>query len=254
MKHRLIGFFLILTMMISLTACAGKPSAQADVNNVTEEQRKNVKETDKETGETYYLLGDFENYFEASQVKYTASFGTVTQIAKSEEPDMVTYGEQSLKLEILGTETTWHMRSPSMRFSTNNGFFHETTDFSDMSKFTFDIYNGQDYEVSIRFYMNPEINPRSTMDDRVVIDDNYEYNILNIITLEPNSWNHVEIQAEEIKRLMYDTEGNPYHEIGEEALTAVGGFHILFDRGELHENTQVYYIDNVRAYLRNVDG
>lgn len=253
MKKQLVTILLTFIMIMSLVACADSKSAQGDATSQTEagEQRKNVKETDKETGEEYYLLGDFENYFEATQVKYGASFGTVTEVKKSEEPDMVTYGEQSLKFEILGTEETWHQHSPYVRFSTNNGFFHQTTDFSNMSKFVFDIYNGQDYEVTIRFYPDESVNPRATLANRVITDDNYTYCITNKITLEPNAWNHVEIPAEEMKIVKYDTEGKAYNVYGAEALKTVGGFHIMFDRGELHEEQQVYYMDNVRAYMKN---
>lgn len=249
MKKKIVTIMLGLAMILSLTACADEKSAQGDIVEASKEQRKNVVEKDKETGETYYLLADFENYYETTQVKYGASFGTVTEIQKSEEPDMVTYGQQSVKLEILGNEETWHQHNPYMRFCTNGGFFNLTTDFSNMTKFTFDIYNGQDYEVTIRFYPDTNVNPRATLADRVVVDDNYEYNIINKITLEPNAWNHVEIPAEEIKILMYDTEGRAYNVYGAEALKTVGGFHIMFDRGELHEEPQIYYFDNVRAYI-----
>ena len=37
---------------------------------------------------------------------------------------------------------------------------------------------------------------------------------------------------------------------GADALEAVGGFHITFDRGELHEHPQQFYIDNIRAYIQ----
>lgn len=255
MKRKIITFMLGLTLIAGLTACAGNKPAQADKTETEtkQEQRKNVKETDETTGESYYLMGDFENYFEATQVKYGATFGTVTQVKKADEPDMVTYGEQSLKLKIVGTEQTWHQHNPYLRFSTNNGFFNLTTDFSNMSRFTFDIYNGQDYEVSIRFYPDVNVNPRSTLADRVLVNDNYAYRITNIITLEPNQWNHVEIPAKEMKIIQYDTEGRAYNVYGAEALQAIGGFHIMFDRGELHEKQQIYYLDNVRAYLENTE-
>lgn len=249
MKRIWITLMLSCVLIGSLTACATEKVAQEDDTEASSEQRKNVVEKDVETGETYYLLADFENYYETTQVKYGASFGTVTEIQKSEEPDMVPYGQQSVKLEIQGNEETWHQHNPYMRFSTNGGFFNLTTDFSHMTKFTFDIYNGQDYEVTIRFYPDTNVNPRSTLADRVVVDDNYEYNIINTITLEPNAWNHVEIPAEEMKILMYDTEGQAYNVYGAEALKTVGGFHIMFDRGELHEKPQIYYFDNVRAYV-----
>lgn len=249
MKKKIIPLMLGLALLTGLTACADQKTAQVDEKKTETTQRKNVTETDETTGESYYLLGDFENHFEATQVKAGASFGTITQVKKEEEPDMVTYGNQSLKLEILGTEQTWHQHQPYLRFSTNNGFFNQTTDFSNMSKFTFDIYNGQDYEVNIRFYPDVNINPRSTLADKVLVDDNYEYRITNIITLEPNAWNHVEIPAKEMRIIQYDKEGKPYNVYGAEALTGIGGFHIMFDRGELHEKQQIYYLDNVRAYL-----
>ena len=154
MKKKIITLLLSLVMIAALTACAGEKSAQtdADVNaDVSDERRSNVKETDAQTGETYYLLGDFENYFECTQIKYQGTFGTVTEVKKSEEPDMVTYGEQSAKLEIVGTEQTWRARNPIMRIATTTAFFNETTNFSDMSKLTFEIYNAMDYEGTIRF-------------------------------------------------------------------------------------------------------
>lgn len=249
MKRKIMTIMLGLSLLMGLTACADKKTAQEASQTAETEQRKNVKEKDEATGESYYLLGDFENYFEATQVKSGGSFGTITQVKKSDEPDMVTYGAQSLKLEILGTEQTWHQHRPNLRFSTNNGFFNQTTDFSNMTKFTFDIYNGQDYEVTIRFYPDVNVNPRSTLADRVIVDDNYEYRITNIITLEANAWNHVEIPAEEIRIIQYDTEGKAYNVYGEKALQTIGAFCIMFDRGELHEQQQVYYLDNVRAYL-----
>jgi len=253
MKRKWMIIVLGCVLIFSLTACTAIKTAQKNDTETSTEQRKNVVETDEKTGKKYYLLADFENYYETTQVKYGASFGTVTEIRKSDEPDMVTYGEQSVKLEILGNEETWHQHYPYMRFCTNGGFFNLTTDFSNMTKFTFDIYNGQDYEVSIRFYPDANVNPRATLADRVIVDDNYEYNIINIITLEPNAWNHIEIPAEEIKNLMYDTAGQAYNVYGADALKTVGGFHIMFDRGELHEEQQVFYFDNVRAYIKDAE-
>lgn len=251
MKKKILSIMLCFITVCSLIACSGEKPVQGDAEGekALSERRSNVKETDSETGEEYYLLADFENYYECSQVKYEASFGDVIQINKLEEPDMVPYGEQSVRLEICGTEQTWHSRVPNMRFSTNSGFFNLFTDFSDMSKLTFDIYNGQDYSTTIRFYMDSNVNPRTTYADRMLLNDNYEFCITNRIELEPNAWNHVEIPASEIKTVQHDLEGKPYHVYGAEALQMVGAFCISFDRGELHEETQIYYIDNMRAYM-----
>ncbi len=249
MKRRLYLVTLSLILAFSFGAC--KDKSKSTSQKADEVQRKNVIGTDEETGEQYYLLADFENYFECTQVKYAASFGTVTEISKKDEPDMVPNGEQSVKLEILGTEETWRQRKPSMRITTTNGFFNQTTNFSDMSRLTFDIYNAQDYEASIRFFLDDKIDPQVTFEDQVLTNSNYEYNIITIIDLEPNSWNHIELDAAEMKLLRYDTEGKPYYVYGEEALAGIGGFHIMFDRGELHEEQEVFYFDNVRAYLKD---
>ncbi len=249
MKKRLLLITLGLVLAFSMSGCKDKAKKTSD--DVQEEQRKNVIGTDEETGEQYYLLADFENYFECTQVKYEASFGTITEISKEDEPDMVTNGEQSVKLEILGTEETWRQRKPSMRITTTGGFFNQTTDFSNMSRLTFDIYNAQDYEASIRFYVDEQIDPRSTFPDQVHTNSNYEYTIIQIIDLEPNSWNHIELNAEDMRVVRYDTEGKAYNVYGAEALGAVGAFHIQFDRGELHEEQEVFYFDNVRAYLKS---
>lgn len=247
MKKKIIAITLVILAML-LSACKG--NEQVNNEKPEAEQRTNVKETDTQTGEEYYLLADFENYFECSQVSYIASFGTVTPISKEEEPDMVPYGNQSVKLEILGTEESWRLRRPTMRFYNGNGFFNATTNFSNLSKISFDIYNAQDYEASIRFYTDNLIKRTDNQLLNVFTNTDYKYNVVNIIDLEPNSWNHVEILAEDIRAVQYDGQAKPYFVYGSEALQAVGGFNIEFDRGEIHEEAEVFYFDNLRAYLK----
>lgn len=263
MKKRMIGVLLILNMVLSLTACAGETAQtaggqsedrqeSADVSktdaDTPAEHRQNVKETDEETGEVYWLLADFEDYFECSQVKYSGSFGTVTQVKKEEQSELVTYGEQSAKLEILGVEETFHERNPMLRIATNSGFFNATVDFSDLSRLTFDIYNAMDYSADIRFFVSNSVNPVFAHEDTLLTMEHYEYCITKRIALEPGQWNHIEIPAEEMKGIRYD--GGTHLVNGAEALDVVGAFCLMFDRGELHEEQQVYYIDNVRAYLK----
>lgn len=241
MKKRIIATLLCLSMVLSMAACKSKETSGDGI------QRSNVIETDSETGEQYYLMGDFENYFECTQVKYEASFGTVTEVKKSKNPEMVTYGKQSAKLEILGTENTWQKRIPTLRFATNTDFFNLTTNFSNMTKFTFDIYNDMDYEVTIRFCVDDVLNPEGfdfTHDYQMVMDENREDVVTTKIYLEPKAWNHVEISVDEI-RVLKDS----VMTYGAEGLNQVGAFLLLFDRGELHEKEQVYYIDNVRVYF-----
>ena len=70
------------------------------------------------------------------------------------------------------------------------------------------------------------------------------------VFLQPQQWNNLKIPAEEFKQVAYDDNGVRYMKYGADALEAVGGFHITFDRGELHENPQQFYIDNIRAYIQ----
>ncbi len=251
MNKRIWMILLCGILLINCSACSPKKEQQTGQETELDatvadqsKQRKNVIETDETTGETYYLLGDFENYFECSQVKYSNSFGTVTQVKKSEEPDMVTSGEQSVKVDILGVEETWHKLDPCMEFSSSTGFFDLTSDFSNMSRFTFDIYNAQDYEVGIRVY-------QGSGGEMVFLNENHNLCLSTRFTLKPNQWNHIEMDASQFKKVQYDINLQAYLGTGEEALKSVSNFVIMFDRGELHENGQIYYVDNVRAYLKD---
>ncbi len=236
--------------MISCVSCGGI-TEQATNKKETEkeviEKRTNVIEVDEKTEETYYLLADFENYWECTQLKYENTLGKVTQIKKSENPDMVTYGKQSARLDIEGTAGTWHVLSPTMRISTTNAFFNLTTNFSNMERLTFDIYNAQDYETAIRFYIGPVVT-QYTM-GRLGKNMNDPDNTMLVIDLKPQQWNHIEIDASEIRTTATDANGQVYFVYGAEALGVVGAFLIEFDRADLHEKKQVYYVDNVRAYI-----
>ncbi|MBQ1211716.1 MAG: hypothetical protein IIX68_07935 [Clostridia bacterium] len=223
-----------------------KPSNRLDIG----ERRSNVKLTD-ENGQEYYLMGDFENYYEATQVKYSAGFGKVDMISKAEQPDKVTNGEGSIHVTVAGNESTWHKRRPNIRFSTTNAFFNATTDFSKLDRFTLDVYNCQDYEVELRFVLSTQVYNNVTFEDRILTDPNYEYSTAESYYLAPNTWTTVEVPADVMRYVSWDTEGKAYLVTGAEALSAVGAFVFTFDRGELHENPQEFYFDNARAYLKS---
>lgn len=261
MKKR-ITTLLFLMLLVLMTSCADSQSAQEDVTGgkqetedngqLSQEHRSNIKEVDKETGESYWLLADFEDYYECTQVKWQGAFGKIHQIKKSKESDKVTHGDQSVKLEILGTEETFYHRSPIAWIGTSSGFFDATVDFTGMSRLTFDIYNAMDYEVDIRFYVDTRLSV-DTLENLTWVSEHYPYNIVNRITLTPGKWNHIEIPADQMKSISYDEEGKPITAYGEKTLKTVGAFCLMFDRGELHDQQQVFYLDNIRAYLKDAD-
>ncbi len=246
---KLFSLILAVLCLLCLCACEGDTDAAATTETTETEARSNIIETDAESGQTYYLLGDFEDYHEATQVKYSADFGTVQVIDKKDQPDKVTNGNGSIHITISGNESTWFKRRPNLRLSTTCAFFSYTTDFSNMEKLTLDVYNCQDTEVEIRLYLNQDIDPRSTLEDRYFTNPQNPDTIIISRVLQPNGWNHLEISAEEFKAVAYDEEGKRYMTYGAEALQSTGGFHITFDRAELHEQPQQFYLDNVRAYL-----
>ncbi len=246
---KVLSLILAILCLLCLCACQSDTDATETTGTTEPEVRSNVIETDAESGQTYYLLGDFEDYYELTQVKYSADLGKVEVVTKEEEPDMVTNGSGSMHITVSGNESTWFMRRPNLRLSTTCAFFSYTTDFSDMEKLTLDVYNCQDTEVEIRFYLNQDIDPRTTLEDRYFTNPQNPYTIIISRVLQPNTWNHLEIPAEEFKAVDYDEEGNRYMIYGAEALRSTGGFHITFDRAELHEEPQQFYLDNVRAYI-----
>ena len=246
---KILCLILAVLWIFTLSACNGEQPGTPAATEPEEEQRSNVVEKD-ENGQTYYLLADFENYYEASQLGLFADFGTMELVSRQEQPEMVTNGEASAHITISGNESSWLKRRPNLRISTTTGFFNYTTNFSDMEYLALDIYNCQDYEVEIRFYVNPSIDANNTMEDRYATHPNNPYNIVYSVLLQPQQWNNLKIPAEEFKQVAYDDNGVRYMKYGADALEAVGGFHITFDRGELHENPQQFYIDNVRAYIQ----
>jgi hypothetical protein len=188
-------------------------------------------------------IADFESYDDiAGNVKSGWSFGTWTLITKGELPGngvagkhlykaateaelvTITRGNQSLKCEILGREELWGKRSPYIGFKTDGTYFNKY-DFNDCESVLVDIYNAMDYDLNVAFYMCP---------DSSVTSQPYRY----YFTVKPGM-NNVEIPVD------YSILSYGYKEI----LDRVEELGFIFERGELHEETQVVYIDNFRVKL-----
>lgn len=241
MRNRILVFFLCVSLVFSFAGCKDQQSQETSGQNtqpnaVTKEKhRSNVIEYDDEIGLDYYLIGDFEDYFECSQVKYTG--GKMTQIKKSENPDLVTYGNQSLQIMVPAGES-----DVSLRMATDTAYFNATTDFSNLSKVTFDVYNAQAESRPVRFYLNRFVRT-ATSDgtwnyawEDIWHDDN-QYSTSFRFDLNPNGWTHIEITAEEFAgKLQPD-------------LSQVDGFYVEFEDGRLYDTDQTYYLDNVRVYI-----
>lgn len=255
MKKKLLIMLLCLSMTIIATACAGdKPAGDVEDTEVQstdtekeaekeEEQRSNVKLVDEETQETYYLLADFENHFECTQIKYMNTFGKVTPILKSENVEMVPNGEQSVRLEIDGNTGQWERKKPRMRINTHNAFFNATSDFSNLTKISFDVYNDQDFEMPIWFAVNTMVKlteQAGTFSIGGTVHDDYAKSIGFRIDLEPKKWTHVEFTKEQIDSKLANIKKDLSH---------VDAFEFYFEYGTVYEGNEVFYFDNLRAYI-----
>lgn len=159
-----------------------------------------------------YILLDFETYWEVVQPVWGRSFGKVTMITDEE---YVTRGKQCVKLEILGEEQ-WvgYGVRPLLYLETNNQYFQKS-DFSDCDYFAFDIYNALDVVNTIPSFSIGGLT-------------------YNDIELKPG-WNYVKLDITE-----------------EMDMTVCDSIWIQFNRGEMFEETQVFYLDNFRAHKKVV--
>ena len=236
MKKRILAALVFASLLLCFAGCQNRQSQTVQPNATQKEkQRSNVMEFDQETGEAYYLIGDFENYFECSQVKYTG--GKMAQIKKSEHPELVTYGQQSLQIVVLAGES-----DVSLRMATDTAFFNETTDFSNLTRVSFDVYNAQDEVRTVQFYLNRFMRT-ATSDgtwnfawEDIWHDDNM-YSTAFRFELTPNGWTHIEITAQD-----FANKNQP-------DLSQVDGFYVEFEDGRLFDTDQIYYLDNVRVYI-----
>lgn len=164
-----------------------------------------------------YYLGDFESRRQCLQIfQGSSAFG---KISENNDLRFVTHGNQSLKIEILGAGETnpITLEQPYLRISTYLEYF-EKIDFSDCKKFMFDIYSCDENDAYLRF----GVNSRSS----------------SVLIKLKHGWNNIELQSDDI-RLLKDN-----------SLTNINGFYFYFDRGELHNYKQIFYLDNFRAQKR----
>lgn len=155
-----------------------------------------------------YILADFETDRQIRQIKYGATFGIVTP---NTDPAYVTRGKQSIRCEIIGREEAWGKLKPHIWVGLDGSYFQKNN-FTDCETYLIDMYNAMDYDLPVRF----------------CVENTWAY---KDFTLKPG-WNTLEVPCD-------------YGEFLTEEMQS--GFYFYFDRGELHEQRQIIYVDNFRA-------
>ena len=211
---KLLSMLIIASAIFSAVACDNKnvTNNNSDIDANVKPYPYSLSGVNVMDNDCYMLL-DFETYWETVQPLYSATFGKVTMITDSE---YVTHGKQSIKMEITGTEQSMGYVRPHINLQTTNQYFQKT-DFSDCDYFAFDLYNALDYDNHVDFQV--------------------EGKIVKTVECKPG-WNYVQISINDEVFESID-------------LTTVSQFRFWFDRGEDHDVTQVFYMDNFRAHKKS---
>ncbi len=176
---------------------------------ILEEDDSNVEV--EENGEKYLMLGDFETYNQAAQIRYENSFGTLSLVS---DPQFVTHGEKALKMENIGRGEALKKRDPVMTFFTGSDYFQKG-DFSDCDYLEADFYNAMEYSIPLRFSnTNAYFAGAST--------------VLSF-TLTPGM-NHIQIDLSAFSTRKFTR------------------LCFIFDRAENYDENRVVYFDNFRAH------
>ena len=236
-----LSFLLCVTSLFGFVGCGKNSSASSSENSSAEE---NVDGESNIVENGYYLLADFENYQQVTQVKNGWSLGKITMIAKtmptgivygkhlikvSENTEMITRGNQCIKVEIMGKEELWGKRDPYLGFKTNGTYFQKY-DFTDCESILVDIYNASNEILKVKFYVH---------------DTRYE----DLHSLKPYNYSFELKQGANAIELPLDA-GMFAYPPAEGIFANVGEIGFIFDRGELHEEMQVIYMDNLRAKMK----
>ena len=171
-----------------------------------------------------YLIGDYESDLEcANIIMQSTRFG---KLSLSEAN--ATLNEKSLKIEVYGTGNLYMdtLEIPGIKIGTTadtadadrNKHINLETDYSDYDAVKFDMYSEMDCDTYIQFCVN---------------DIKFNVNI----RIQPGM-NHIEIPTD--TGLSMDIYGN------KNDLSLVYWFMFRFQRYDVYEKVQVYYLDNLR--------
>jgi len=214
------------TEIAGVSAAGSAASALEDASPVTAPSAAGNIYTDG-----YYRLADFETYTDTVRNKLTgnAVFG-LSDTAQS--------GSHSLKVDVQPGQ-----KGGSIWIPTVSGYFSATTDFSGAQKITFKVFNAQDADRTVRFYMNTYDRSSSvynmgtyTKASADIWHDDHPENTSVRTVLAPG-WNEVTVDLS-----VFGTGYRSY----------VGAFIITFDSGVGYDTEQVFYLDDVRVYMNKV--
>lgn len=200
---------IIILALLAFTMCFGFTACSEDDSNIKPNPYTLTGVNVFDDG--CYILGDFETYYETIQAFYGNSLGKITMVTDSQ---YVTRGNQAIKVEIRGTEIWSGSVQPYICFKTDMQYFQKRV-FTDCDYFAVDVFNPTDKEINMYFQINGRLAPTET------------------IVLVPGK-NEVKI---DITTSTYLAE-----------LSNVATLNFIFDKGELHNYSQVVYIDNFRAH------
>ena len=211
---RIISSLLVLLMLLSCFTMSGCTK----LNKTNKEEKKEEKEEamvlkDEDALETF-MIADFESYEEIIRMKSKNSLGTLTE---NRDRTFMKSGHQSLKLKVHGRENLNYImnQEPMLEIYTTVESIGKV-DYINYNEFRICMYNAMDYDVMMQFMVNDIYANRRA------------------IWLTPG-WNDVVIDIDPVL----------YQELL--GVDKINKFQFIFDRGELHEEKEVVYLDAFRA-------
>lgn len=229
MKLKKTCLLLALLACFPIAACDGAASSSSSSSSSSsEEVNTNPYATSQNLFENgYYFLGDFESFEQCVQF----SLGGGMKAEQCFNADLVTHGESSMKVTIEHGNAGWS--SPrggaSTGFSCTGGYFQKTN-FKDCDWFEFDIYNGQDFAVTVFIDVVP------------LWACGYAF------SLQPG-WNTITLEGWRCNYTYKGTTSTPESvDESQNFLGEINSFSIKFPSYETYNEPQVYYLDRFVAH------
>ena len=207
----LIMCFILLVAAVSFSACGGTE----DDEDIEEPLSFVYADYEKKAP-------DFKEWTPDFQVVKVVEYAGAIYVNK--DKTFVSTGSQSLEFRPLGSYA--NDDNPRFIFPISSELFEfDYRDLRSIEKITFDFYNAEDYDISIKIGLTPKLN---AIDDTTFIG-------AQKFDLVANSWTKVEYSVDaEVIGFMYD-------------ITSIAGFYVEFPNSHTREEDEAprIYMDNV---------
>lgn len=223
---RITILLLLVSCLFSLSACGGANKTETETESMEIPSRFPAQYADtawRTATDGEYMIADYEDDFEYVFLGITGDSSTFGSLKISDE--QATKGSKSLKVTVYGDGKFMPADTENVyfRIDTSSGLSAKQdmrNDYTQYSCFKFDMYNAMDVDSMVGFYVN---------------DKTWHYSF----KLQPG-WNSVTVPRN-APTLNQRSNGD------RNDFTTVARFGFIFQKYDIFQDLQTYYIDNLRA-------